>query len=112
MTSPQYLTGCELRTLDLTNGDQDYVWVDFEDARQQDITGDTVMIALGTYDAPGAWVSADLIEQNGAVWKIRAALFITAASGYPLGSYWLWIKVGDNPAIIVRRADNRLVQLI
>lgn len=111
VTTPQYWPGCELRTLDLTNGDEDYVWVDFEDARKKDLTTVTVQISLGTVETPGTWHLADLVEQNGAVWKIRAGLFITLASGYPLGLYYLWIKIGDSPAVIVKRADNRLVQL-
>lgn len=108
--TPQYFTNCEMRTVDLTNGEQDYIWVDFEDRLQQNIQAVTVQIAMGTYETPGTWYPADLVEENGAVYKIRAGLFVGGALTFPLGIYYAWIKVGDSPAIIVQRVDARLVQ--
>ena len=111
MTQPQYYTNCELRIFDLTNGEQDYLWVDYEDALHNDITGDAVSISLGTYHTPGAWHPADLVEQNGAVWQVRAGLFIGAAITYPVGVYYAWIKLVDSPAVLPKRAENRLVEI-
>lgn len=114
MSTPQYTytPGCELRTIDLTHGDIDYVWVDYEDARKQPLDTIPVSIALGTYDAPGDWHPADLVETNGADYKIRAGLLIGSTLTYPLGVYRAWVQVGDSsPTLIVKRADNRLVQI-
>ena len=74
MTS--YVNECDLRTIDCANGAIEYLWVDITDAQQENITADPVSISLGTFDAPGTWHTADLIEQNGAVWQIRAGLLI------------------------------------
>lgn len=111
MTQPQYLTNCELRTIDLTNGAIEYLFVDFQDAEQQDITADPVSISLGSYDTPGVWHAADLIEQNGAVWKIRAGLLIGTTLTYPVGIYYAWIRLVDSPEVIPKRADNILVEI-
>lgn len=111
MTTPAYLTNCEQRIIDITNGAVEYLWVDIEDARQQDITTATVQISLGTYDLHGTWHTADLIQQNGPVWKIRAGLLIGASLVYPLGTYWAWFSLGDSPETIVQRSDNRFVTI-
>jgi len=111
MTQPQYLTNCELRTIDLTNGAVEYLWVDFEDAEKHNITTSLVSISLGSYDTPGTWHTADLVQQNGAVWKIRAGLLIGASLTYPPGQYWAWVRVSDTPEIIPKRAGNLLVEI-
>lgn len=111
MTSPQYRTNCESRIFDLSNGAVDYLWVDYEDANKDNIQGDPVSIALGTYTTPGTWHPADLVEQNGAVWKVRAAILIGASLTYPVGEYWAWIKVTDLPTITPKRADNMFVEI-
>lgn len=112
MTQPQYLPGCELRTIDLSNGAIEYVWVDFEDSQRHDITADPVSVALGTFDVPGTWHPADLVEGNGAVYKIRAGLLIGSALTYPAGLYYAWVRVTDTPEVIPKRADNMLVKII
>lgn len=112
MTQPLYYTNCELRTIDLTAGDEDYVFVDYEDALHTNIQTAPVSISLGTYDDPGAWHPADLVQQNGELWQVRAGLFIGAALIYPLGDYWAWIQVTAAPATVTKRADNRLVRII
>jgi|SRR5882757_4339755 len=111
MTQPQYYTNCELRVIDLANNAVEYLWVDYEDAEHNDITGDAVAISLGSYETPGVWHAADLVQQNGAVWKIRAGLLIGASLTYPLGQYRAWIKVTDSPEIIPKRADNMIVEI-
>lgn len=111
MTQQQYLTNCELRTIDLTNGAIEYLWIDFQDAEKQDITTDPVTISLGSYDTPGAWHTANLVQQNGAVWKIRAALLIGSSLTYPVGIYYAWVRVTDLPEIIPKRADNMIVEI-
>jgi hypothetical protein len=111
MTQPQYLTNCELRTIDCANGAVEYLWLDFADAEQQDVTADPVAISLGTYETPGTWHPADLVEPNGAVWKIRAALLIGSTLTYPPGIYTAWVRVTDSPEVIPKRADNLLIEI-
>jgi hypothetical protein len=109
VTTPAYLTNCEQRIIDCANGAVEYLWVDIEDTRQQNITAAAVQISLGTYDAPGTWHNADLIQQNGPVWKIRAGLLIGGSLTYPAGTYWAWFKLTDSPEVIPMRSDNLLV---
>lgn len=111
MTAPAYLTNCEVRAFDLSGGEVDYLWVDYEEARRQDITGDPAWISLATYDAPNTWHPADIIQQNGQVWQMRAGLLLGAGLTYPPGTYWAWVKIADAPAVLIRRADNRIVEI-
>jgi hypothetical protein len=111
VTSPQYLTACEIRLIDCAHGAVEYLFVDFQDDNHQDITADPVSIALGTYDTPGAWHPADVVQQNGAVWKIRAGLLIGAALTYPPGIYWAWVRLIDSPETLPRRIDTMFVQI-
>jgi hypothetical protein len=110
MTSPGYLMDCELTVIDVTNGADQDVWLDVEDRRRNNIT--TVEIALGTFDAPGAWHPADQVEQNGAVWQIRAGLRIGGSLTYPLAVYWGWTRTTTvESEVFVERADNRLIEI-
>lgn len=112
MTTPGYLTDCELTVIDVTNGADQDVWLDVEDRRHNDITAATVEIALGTFDAPGTWHQADQIEQNGAVWQIRAGLRIGGSLTYPLAVYWGWTRTTTvEGEVFVERADNRLIEI-
>lgn len=111
MTQPQYYTNCELRVIDLANGAVENLWLDYEDAERQNITADPVSISLGSYDTPGVWHAADLVEQNGAVWQVRAALLIGGSLTYPPGQYWAWVRLTDSPEIIPKRAGNLLVEI-
>lgn len=111
MTAPSYLTNCEQLTVDLTHGAVQYVWVDIQDAFKQDITGVSVQISLGTFEDPGTWHPADLTQQNGPVWKIRAGLLVGGSLTYPTGTYWAWSFTSDSPEQLPLRSDNRLVSI-
>lgn len=111
MTQVAYYTNCELRTIDLSAGAVEYLWVDYEDSLLHNIQADPVSISLGTFTAPGTWHAADLRQQNGAVWKVRAALLIGAVLTYPVGTYYAWLQVTDTPETIVQLVSNRLVQI-
>lgn len=112
MASPGYLTDCERTVIDVTNGADQDVWLDVEDRRHKNITTATVKIALGTFDVPGTWHPADQIEQNGAVWQIRAGLRLPGAFSYPLGIYWGWTRTTTvEGEVFVERADNRLIEI-
>jgi len=111
MTTPAYLTNCEQRIIDLSAGVIDYLWVDYDEKRKQDISADPAAISLGTWDAPGTWHNADIIQTNGAVWKMRAALLLGAGLTYPVGIYWAWIRVTDAPSVLIQRADNMFVSI-
>lgn len=111
MSTPQYYTNCEQRIIDLANGAQEYLWVDYEDAEHHDITGDPVSVALGTYDTPGTWHPADLVEQNGQPWQVRAGLLIGSGLTYPPGMYWAWIQLVDSPEELIKRATNLIVTI-
>jgi hypothetical protein len=109
--TPEYLTNCEQRTIDTAHGAVEYLWIDITDKRKKDITAAAVQISLGTYETPGAWHNADLIEQNGAVWKIRAGLLIGGSLTYPAGQYFAWFKLTDSPEIIPQRSDNQIITI-
>jgi hypothetical protein len=108
---PAYLTNCEQQTIDLSNGAVEYVWVDITDAQKQDITAAVVSVALGGYDTPGTWHPASPVQQNGAVYKIRAGLLIGSGLTYPAGTYWVHWKLVDSPETLIGRADNILVTI-
>lgn len=111
MSTPQYYTNCELRVIDLANGAVEYLWIDFEDAERHDITTDAVSISLGSYETPGVWHTADLVQQHGELWQIRAALLIGGSLTYPPGQYRAWVRVTDSPEVIPKRADNLIVEI-
>lgn len=112
MTSPSYLTDCELTVIDVTNGADQDVWLDVEDRRHNDITAATVEIALGTFDVPGTWHPADQVEQNGEVWQIRAGLRLPGAFGYPLAVYWGHTRTTTvEGEVFVEVATNRLIEI-
>ena len=111
MTTPQYLTACEVRLIDCANGAVEYLVVDYQDAQHSNITADPVSISLGTYSTPGVWHAADFVQSNGAVWKIRAGLLIGGALTYPAGTYWVWLKVTNSPSVLPRRVDTMLVEI-
>jgi hypothetical protein len=111
MTAPAYLTNCEQQIIDLSSGAVEYVWVDITDAQKQDITAAVVSIALGDYDTPGTWHPANLVQQNGAVYKIRAGLLLGSGLSYPPGRYWVHWKVVDSPETLIGVATNILVTI-
>lgn len=111
MSAPLYYTACETRLIDCAHGAIEYLFVDFMDDNHQNITADPVSISLGTYGTPGAWHPADVVQQNGAVWKIRAGLLIGAALTYPAGTYWAWVRLTDSPEILPRRVDTMIVKI-
>jgi hypothetical protein len=51
------------------------------------------------------------VGQNGAVWKIRAAILIGSTLTYPPGTYSAWVRVTDSPEVIPKRAENLLVEI-
>lgn len=106
-----YLTECEQRIIDLLHNATEYLWVTVQDLRKANITAASVSISLGDYDTPGVWHAADLVQQDGPVWKLKAALLIGNAVTYPAGTYWVWVQVGIAPEVIHQRVTNMLVTI-
>jgi hypothetical protein len=104
-----YLTECEQRIIDLLHNATEYLWVTAEDHHKTNITAAPVFISLGTYDAPGTWHAADIVQQDGPVWKVKAALLIGGTVTYPEGTYWAWMRVEIPPETIHQRLTNMLV---
>jgi hypothetical protein len=111
MTEPSYLTNCEQRVIDCANGAIEYLTVDIEDRNREDITGDVIKLSLGTWETPGVWHTADLVEEDGAVWKVKASLLIGSSLTYPPGTYWAWSSLADSPELIPQRSTNMLITI-
>lgn len=65
----------------------------------------TVQLALGTdsrYPPAIGWTAPDVVEHAGAT--VTAKMLIT--SGAPLGTFYLWARVADNPEVIPVRAGG------
>lgn len=76
----------------------------------KDISGDTLLVSLGSKTTPAAWVSPD-IDTAGAntagtaasVQNTRTVQLLIGGTLKPAaGTYVLWTKVGDTPEVVPR----------
>ena len=91
----------------------EYVW--HEIATDSDLSGSSAEIAFskeesGTYPLPEteSWNEADLVNQDG-IWWVR---FLVGPAGHSLdpGKYRTYIRLTDNPEIIVRTTGYLTVE--
>lgn len=75
-----------------------------------DLTGDTVDVSLGTFDAPGAWVSPDVrtTSSAGGVFTVTVKLLIGTTLRPGAGDYWLWVRLHDAPEVLPERTPGRI----
>lgn len=64
------------------------------------ISGDSVQISLGSYNAPGAWVNGVLTRPS----ISSATIKMLVDNSVSPGVYYVWVKVTDTPEIAPRRA--------
>jgi hypothetical protein len=120
LTLPPYLTRCEKKVISLSDGVVDYVVVDIIDSLKNNITAAPVSIGLAdatvaaNYDTPPVGLvyhPADFVEQNGAVYSIRAGLLLGNGLTYPVGYYFACWRLVDSPTTTIDVATNRVVQI-
>ena len=71
----------------------------------KDITGATVKVSLGTYQAPGDWLTPDT-DTHPTDAQRTVQLLIGDSLKPEAGDYWLWTQVGDSPEVVPRRHDK------
>lgn len=91
------------QTIAVSLGAVEYTWpVTITETNGKNITGDTVQISLGTYDAPGTW-QAGVVQRPG---NSTAVIQLLINNTVAAGSYWVWVKVTDSPEIVPRRCQR------
>jgi hypothetical protein len=73
----------------------------------KDITSDQVFVSLAGWEAPGSWVTPDVVTRPTAS-SVSVALLIGAAFKPAAGDYWLWTRVTDSPEVVPRRSPGRI----
>lgn len=72
-----------------------------------DIHSDTVQVSLGTAAEPGSWVAPTIDPPQNDV-KTRVVKLLVNNSTEP-GTYWLWVRLTDNPEVVPRRGHKIVV---
>jgi hypothetical protein len=93
-----------VRTVNVTGGAAEYVWLRDTETTGQDITTDEVQLALvdpRTVPPVYAW-EAPILTEHPSPPVVRAALWVDAAR--PLGVYQAYIRLTDDPEILPRLA--------
>jgi hypothetical protein len=69
--------------------------------KNQDITGATFEMSLGTRDEPAAWVPASM--NNAGDGPNQRVLNLLVDASTPPGTYWLWVRLTDTPEVVPRK---------
>lgn len=92
------------QTINLTVGAIEYTLpIAISETAGKDISDDTILMSLGTWTAPGAWLVPDL-DPAQAVDSQRVVQLLIGATFKPVaGTYYLWTRVADLPELVPRR---------
>lgn len=80
----------------------------------EDISNDPVVVSLGSWTEPGAWVTPDRLTRGttevGDVLQhwVVVQLLIGGTLKPQVGDYWLWTKITDDPEVVPRRTSGRI----
>ncbi len=85
-------------------GAVEYTWpLTVTEATGKDISGDTVLVSLGTYAEPGTWAAPDVITRPTPSSVVVQKLIDNTVTP---GIHWLWIVISDSPERVPRRGDR------
>jgi hypothetical protein len=95
------------QTVFVSAGAAKYVGAKISDKNGDDISADPVSMSLGTYTTPGTWVtpSVDTPQTDTSTRIVK----LLVNSSTPLGAYYLWVRITDNPEIEPLRAQKVIV---
>jgi hypothetical protein len=95
-----------------SNGAVEYTWpLTITELQGEDISADTIQLALGTDTVPGAWKDPDTDDQGDSNSQRVVRLLIGALYQPAPGTYHLWWKIGDAPETPIR-ISTHIVQVI
>lgn len=104
-------TACDTdtQTIRVAAGEVEYTWPEvLTETSGADISGDTVQMCLGSYTAPGAFVTPDRVDHP-AVSSVSVALLIGVDYRPAAGTYWVWVKITDAPEVPLRRGHRVII---
>lgn len=88
----------------LSAGAAEYTWpATITERKLKDISAASVVVSIGTFEEPGdTWFAPDIITRPTDN-SVMVQVYITNSLGLAVGTtYYLWIKVSDNPEIVPR----------
>ena len=92
-----------MRTIYATSGAVEYVAISVTELTGKDISGDTVWMGLGGLaTVPAEWIEATHLDGEGA--SVTVGILIDSST--EPGSYWPWVKVGDDPETVIERGSQ------
>ena len=96
------------QTIALSAGAIEYTYpLTITEKTGKDISGVTILLSLGTYQAPGDTWQAPDVDQPGDTTAARVVqLLIGDALKPAAGTYYLWSKVTDAPEVMPRRNSD------
>lgn len=96
------------RTIRSSAGGKRYLTATITETTGKDITGDTYVVSLGSYTAPGTWTAATPTTVTTSQVKVAVLVGSGGTLDPTAGDYWLWVKVADNPEVEPIRIDERI----
>lgn len=93
MTAP--LGGAMTMTIHVSKGEKQYAGATITETTGKDISGATYLVSLGTSTVPGTGATPDR-NAAGATPNVRTVAKLIDNT-VPLGTYWVWVHVGDSP---------------
>lgn len=87
-------------------GAVEYTWPTTITA-DHDISADTVQVSLGSYSEPASWVTPDVDDAQTDV-NTRVVQKLVTSAVNP-GTYYLWVRLTDNPEVVPRRGHKLVV---
>lgn len=93
------------QTIRLSAGALEYTFpLTITEKTGKDISGDTITLSLGTFNAPGdTWLTPDVDQPQDVKSQRVVQLYIGTTVKPDPGVYFLWSKVTDTPEVSPRR---------
>lgn len=94
--------------IEVTLGEVQYTWpVVITETEGKDISTSTIEVSVSTdHRAPGTWRTPD--KDVSGPDNVRAVQLLVDDTFEP-NSYWIWVRVTDNPEVVIMRAAQFIV---
>jgi len=94
--------------IEVSLGEVQYTWpVVITETENKDISASQIEVSISEdHRAPGTWLNPD--KDVSGPDNVRTVQMLVDSS-YAPGSYWIWVKVTDNPEIVIMRAAQFIV---
>lgn len=96
--------------INVSAGAVEYVMVDVTEVEGKDISSDTVQLSLGAFNAPGDWITPDLLEHTSSS-SVRVGIIVGDTYTPDVGEYSVWVKIDDVPEIVMYRINDGVVAI-